>query len=134
MWNKESEGYQAFAPQWEPLAEEINNADSFVIITPEWAGMTTPAIKNFFLYANASLIGNKPCMLVSVSAGRGGRYPIAEMRMSSYKNSQCCYIPQHVIVDHVNDVLNDYLLTATEKPDLFIKERIQYSLTVLREY
>jgi hypothetical protein len=96
--------------------------------------MATPAIKNFFLYANAKIMGNKPAILTSVSAGRGGRYPIAEMRMSSYKNSQICYIPQHIIVDHVNDVLNDHELTGKEKADSIIKARIQYSLKVLHEY
>lgn len=71
---------------------------------------------------------------MSVSASRGGRYPIAELRMSSYKNTQLVYIPQHVIVDHVKEVLNDIALEADDKADRYIRNRIQYSLRILHEY
>lgn len=132
--DKQSSEYQEFTKIRAPIATELEKADAVVIISPERAGMATPAVKNFMLYTDAHLCANKPALLVSVSAGRGGRYPIAELRMSSTKNNQLCYIPQHVIVDHVGDVLNDYELTGTEKADSFIKARLQYSLKMLEAY
>jgi len=82
----------------EPMRKQCEKADAFIVITPERNGMATPAIKNFFLYAKPEEFANKPALLVGVSAGRGGKYPIAELRMSSSKNAQLCYIPQHLVV------------------------------------
>jgi hypothetical protein len=38
-------------------------------------------------------------LIIAVSGGAGGgAYPVAELRMSSYKNSRICYLPEHLIV------------------------------------
>jgi NAD(P)H-dependent FMN reductase len=126
--------YKAFAPQRIPIAEQLDRADAVVVISPEWSGMAAPWVKNFFLYANPHLLGNKPGLLMWVSSGRGGHYPIAELRMSSAKNTQICYIPQHIVISHVEEVLNDHELEGTEKTDGYIKRRIQYALSMLRAY
>lgn len=119
----------------EPIKKICKQSDGFIIITPERNGMATPAIKNFFIYAKPEEFANKPALLVWVSAGRGWAYPIAELRMSSYKNSQICYIPQHILVQWVNDVLNDNILNEnTEKHDAIIKRRIQHSCKLLEQY
>jgi len=119
----------------EPMKKMCEQSDGFIIITPERNGMATPAIKNFFIYAKPEQFANKPGLLIWVSAGRGGSYPIAELRMSSYKNSQICYIPQHILVQWVNDVLNDNTLNGnTEKHDAIIKKRIQHSCKLLEQY
>lgn len=132
--DNQSPEYTTFATLREPLAAQIQQADAYVFITPERNGMATPALKNFLLYLNAQLTGNKPVLLISVSASRGWRYPIAELRMSGYKNTQLCYIPQHIIVDHVNEVLNDHQLDSDQKADSYIRQRLQYSLRMLRAY
>lgn len=119
-------------PIWQPVAKELAKADAVVVISPEWSWMATPWVKNFFLYANPQLLGNKPWLLVAVSSGRGWQYPIAELRMSSTKNTQLCYIPQHVIINHVTDVLNKE--EPTEKSDIYIRERLKYSLHILHQY
>ena len=62
----------------------------------------------------------------------GGSYPIAELRMSSYKNSHVCYIPNHVIVRHVEQVLNTP--DSVNEDDRRIRERLAYSVKVLEEY
>ncbi len=119
----------------EPIRKECEKTDAFIVITPERSGMATPAIKNFFLYAQPEEFANKPALLIGVSAGRGGAYPVAELRMSSYKNTQLCYIPQHILIQWVNDVLNDTNLNdQTEKHDVIIKERIQHSCNILEQY
>lgn len=68
-----------------PLKEHFNNSDAFVIISPEWHGQVPSGLKNFFLLFNRFELGHKPAFIISVSSGSGGAYPVAELRMSSYK-------------------------------------------------
>lgn len=133
---KESAEYQEFyTSTWQQIEEELHKADALVFVCPEWNGMVTPGVKNFMIYLTPQLVGNKPTLLVAVSStNHGGHYPIAEMRMSSFKNKQMCYIPQHVIVSSVKKILNDHQLEWTEKADIYMKKRLQYSLRMLREY
>ena len=111
--------------------EKLAKSDGFIFVVPEWNGMVPPAMKNVFIIADREF-AHKPALLVTVSAGFGGSYPIAELRMSSYKNSRLCYIPDHVIVRHVNTVMN------TPEPanddDKRIRDRLAYSIRVLEEY
>ena len=118
---------------WKPYSEKLKKADGIVVVSPEWNGMATPGLKNFFLFCKNDDVGHKPGMIVSVSSSIGGSYPVAELRMSSYKNNRLCYIPDHVIVRNAEKVLNN-----PEKPDSpddeRIAKRLKYSLGVLREY
>ncbi|USN54546.1 MAG: NAD(P)H-dependent oxidoreductase [Candidatus Peribacteria bacterium] len=132
-WQPENPELETFIQQRQPTSEQMEQSDAFVLVSPEWSGMAAPAVKNFLLYVKQEM-ANKPCLLVSVSSGRGGRYPIAELRMSSYKNTQVCYIPQHIIVDHVKDRLNEVPVHEQNKEDIYIRERIAYSLQMLQQY
>lgn len=117
---------------WASYAEQLSRADAIVIVAPEWNGMACPAIKNFFIYASKAELAHKPGLLVGVSSGVGGAYPISELRASSYKNCRLCYLPEHLIVRHVEQQLND-----TPQPtgdDLRLRERIDYALDVLNKY
>ena len=114
------------------IGDRLKASDALVAISPEWAGMASPGIKNFFLLCNSDMVGHKPCLLAGVSASRGGAYPVAELRMSSYKNNHVCHIPEHVIVRNVTSVLNDG--EPADKGDAYIRERIDYALGVLRAY
>ena len=67
--------------------------------------MAPAGLKNFFLLAGSTL-AHKPAMIVGVSSGRGGRYPIAELRSSSYKNTKVVYVPDHLYIDKCEDMLN----------------------------
>ena len=42
-------------------------------------------------------MAHKPGLIVTVSAGLGGSYPVTELRISSHKNTRLCYIPDHVL-------------------------------------
>lgn len=126
---------------WGPISDQLAAADGVIVISPEYAGMASAAIKNFFLFATAPLLAHKPALLVGVSAGMGGSYPIAELRASSYKNCHVNFIPDHVIVRHANDVLNDsgdfkYATAPGEgiTGDDLTRTRMQYSLELLIEY
>lgn len=133
LWDNDAfEGMtEQFAAKNALLAEEFSKADAFIFVVPEWNGMVPPAMKNLFVIFNHEF-AHKPALLVTVSAGMGGAYPIAELRMSSYKNSRICYIPDHVIVRHVEQVLNT--ADSVSEDDTRIRERLAYSIKVLEEY
>ncbi|WP_455207665.1 NADPH-dependent FMN reductase [Kaarinaea lacus] len=125
-------------PQWKerltPIKEQLASSDGFVVISPEWHGQVPAGLKNFFLLFGKNELGHKPAMIVSVSSGDGGAYPVAELRMSSYKNSRICYIPEHVILRKIEKVLNDNPADNDERSDSYYRERLQWSLNILKGY
>lgn len=129
MWNDDPEWKKI----WGPTSQKLKKADAFVIISPEWSGMVPAGLKNFFLLCGQGELSHKPGFIVTVSAGMGGTYPVAELRMSSYKNTRICYIPEHVIVRKVGDVLNDAEKTSSNE-DEYLRKRLAYGLNLLMEY
>ena len=117
-----------------PIRETLASSDGFVVISPEWHGQVPAGLKNFFLLFGKNELGHKPALIVTVSSGSGGSYPVAELRMSSYKNSRLCYIPEHVIIRDVENVLNDDPLQNNEHSDSFYRERIRWALQLLASY
>lgn len=117
-----------------PLREQLSSCDALVIISPEWHGQVPAGLKNFFLLFGKNELGHKPALIVSVSSGIGGSYPVAELRMSSYKNNRICYIPEHVIIRDVESVLNEDAAENNADSDAYIRERLHWSLDILREY
>lgn len=134
LWD---ESIWAGDPAWRdrlaPISEQLAASDGFVIISPEWHGMVPSGLKNFFLMWGKGELAHKPALIVAVSAGDGGAYPVAELRMSSYKNNRLCYIPEQLIVRHVESVLND---TGDNNPeaDTYFRDRSLFALRLLREY
>lgn len=126
LWPAEDTG------PWDLYRQQLAAADALLIIAPEWNGMACPAIKNFFIYASKAELAHKPGLLVGVSSGIGGAYPIAELRASSYKNCRLCYLPEHLIVRQVEKVLNGP--QAVDETDERIRGRIDYALDVLVRY
>lgn len=124
-------------PEWPTRLESIKTAladcSGFVIISPEYHGMVPAALKNFFLYVGSDVLGHKPAYLVGVSAGTGGAYPIAELRMTSSKNNRLCYTPEHCIVRHADQVLNEDGSNDVQG-DALISKRLDYGLAILIEY
>jgi NAD(P)H-dependent FMN reductase len=126
LWPAEDQG------PWGLYSQQLQAADALVVVAPEWNGMACPAIKNFFIYAGKAELAHKPGLLVGVSSGIGGAYPISELRASSYKNCRLCYLPEHLIVRQVEKVLNTP--HATSEEDERIRPRIDYALDVLAKY
>ena len=126
LWPAEDNG------PWPSMQQALSSADAIVVIAPEWHGMACPAIKNFFIYASKAELAHKPALLVGVSSGVGGAYPISELRASSYKNCRLCYLPEHLIVRHVEQVMTGD--TAANENDQRIRERADYALDVLVKY
>lgn len=126
------------SPEWNqrlaPIRQQLASSDGFVVISPEWHGQVPAGLKNFFLLFNRFELGHKPAMIVAVSSADGGAYPVAELRMSSYKNNRICYIPEHVIVRNVEKILNENAEDNNESADAYFRERITWSLGILKGY
>ena len=86
------------------------------MISPEWAGMAPAHLKNFLLMCDGGELAHKPAQLIGVSSGMGGAYPIAELRMSGYKNNFLMWLPDHMRVG------NDYFI---KQPDGRLLVRIR---------
>lgn len=125
-------------PEWQarlsPISEQLASSDGFVVIAPEWHGQVPAGLKNFFLMWGKGELAHKPALIVTVSSADGGAYPVAELRMSSYKNNRLCYIPEHVIVRNVESVLNDDPEKNNPDADGYFRERIAWALGILKEY
>jgi|AntAceMinimDraft_6_1070360.scaffolds.fasta_scaffold14405_3 NAD(P)H-dependent FMN reductase len=130
IWNPESEQ----SKKWNPFSTLLKECDAVVIVAPEWAGSIPSALRNFLLHISAQDVAHKPSLIISVSSGVGGSNPITELRSHSVKNNHMIYIPDHVIVRHVNDVLNDIPLDELNANDFFIKGKIIRSLGILNLY
>ena len=94
--------------------------------------MASPALKIFFVLASKAELAHKPALLVGVSSGLGGSYPISELRSSSFKNNRLCYIPEQLIVRQVNDMLHPG--PVVNDNDARLRPRIDYALGVLNHY
>lgn len=129
------EGNSEWPQLLEPLRAELESCDAFVIVSPEWHGMVPSGLKNFMLlWAGGTELAHKPALIVAVSASAGGAYPVAELRMSSYKNNRICYLPEHLIVRRVEDVFNDDPESNDPKSQQYLDGRLRYCLEMLREY
>ena len=135
LWNADAwDDSSALAKRAQRFIDRAADADAFILVAPEWAGMAPAGLKNFLLYMSSKVCAHKPCLLVGVSAGRGGSYPIAELRMSGYKNNRLVYIPDHLIVQDVQNVMNASTTDENHGADQYIQKRANHSLDVLVAY
>ncbi len=134
MWDEGIwEGDEKWKAILTPISEQLSSCDGFVIIAPEYHGQVPAALKNFFLMWKHEL-SHKPALIVGVSSADGGSYPVAELRMSSYKNNKLCYMPEHLIIRNVESVLNENKADNNEETDSYFRERIDWTLAQLIQY
>ncbi|TVR47468.1 MAG: NADPH-dependent oxidoreductase [Puniceicoccaceae bacterium] len=132
LWTEDEGG--APGDLWDPIAAELKRADALIVVCPEWNGMATSGTKNFLHLAGVGLVGHKPALAVAVSAGVGGAYVIAELRMSGYKNNRLCWLPEHLIIRGVGKVFNRPEPDESGKEDRYLHGRAGYALRLLVEY
>jgi azobenzene reductase len=125
-------------PTWNeilnPYRETLNRTDAFVVISPEYSGMASPALKNFFLFWGGDTLAHKPAMIIGVTDSlHNGSYPVAELRMSSHKNTRILYIPDHAIVRSVKE-LPGILAEITDQEQLRTISRLEHGTKVLLAY
>ena len=97
------DGKGVWGETWNSISSNIYNSDAFILVVPEYGGMATPAAKNIFLLCGNGEFAHKPGLIVSISSGNGGAYPISELRSSSYKNTHIMWIPENIIIRNVEE-------------------------------
>ncbi|WP_188152122.1 NADPH-dependent FMN reductase [Teredinibacter waterburyi] len=110
----------------------LEQAESVVIVAPEWNGSTSPDLRNFLHYCTPKQLAHKPALIVAISSGQGGAYVIAELKSFTNKNNSLVYIPGHIIVRQSPTLcLNEE--TVSEVNSKLI-QRIDHSLKMLAIY
>lgn len=123
-------------PLWQsgagyPHADAVAQAEGIVLVSPEWHGMATPALKNWFLYMDLDWLAHKPVLLCGVSGGAGGLYPVLELRTFSFKNFRPNYLPDHLVIRDVQDIVG----SAEPSGEVVkMRERIDHTLLLLQAY
>ena len=104
MWSPEKkDGKGIWGKTWNSISSNFDKSDGFILVVPEYGGMATPAAKNIFLLAGNGEFAHKPGLIISISSGNGGAYPISELRSSSYKNTHLMWIPENIIIRNVEE-------------------------------
>ncbi len=104
LWSPEKrDGKGIWGETWISISRNLDNSDGFVLVVPEYGGMATPAAKNIFLLSGNGEFAHKPGLIVSISSGNGGAYPISELRSYSYKNTHIMWIPENIIIRNVEE-------------------------------
>ena len=104
LWSPDKKnGKGVWGETWNSISDNLNKSDGFILVVPEYGGMATPAAKNVFLLCGNGEFAHKPGLIVSISSGNGGAYPIAELRSSSYKNTHLMWIPENIIIRNVEE-------------------------------
>lgn len=134
VWNEDfwSKGLEDWNPTWRDISKHLKASSGLVVVSPEWSGMVPPLLKNFFLLCSHHELSHKPGLIVGVTSGRSGSYPVAELRMSSYKNTKICYLPEHQIIRGVESLLNGAVSASVEDDET--RRRLDYNLELLKVY
>ena len=132
LWDEgKGQGEEPWPTIWPPVAERFSAADGFVFVVPEWGGMVPAQVKNLFHLCTAGELAHKPGLIVTVSSGTGGAYPVAELRSSSYKNTFINWIPEQIIIRKVTEFMPG---SGNEASPDWLVDRIDYTLQVLIAY
>ena len=113
------------------LLEKLSNSEAYVFVSPEWNGMMSHGLINMLHFVGQEM-AYKPVMLIGVSAGRGGTYPVSQMKQLGGKNRHYVISPENLVVSGVDTAFNTPEIAESEA-DFAIKKRADYSLRVLIE-
>ena len=102
LWTENFNKDLELLENWKNISKKLISSDAFILVVPEYGGMASPVAKNFFLYCSDGELTHKPGLIVSISSGNGGAYPVSELRSSSYKNRHIMWIPENIIIRNVN--------------------------------
>ena len=124
FWDSSQRGVQI------PHQAFLQDSTALILISPDWHGMATPAIKNWFYHLPSRALEHKPVLLCGVSSGDGGTYPVMDMRAYSFKNFRPCYLPEQLIIRKVRE---ECLEDEPRERSLTL-ERADYCLRLLEAY
>ena len=132
LWSPDKKnGKGVWGQTWGSISDKLLQSDGFIFVVPEYGGMATPAAKNFFLLCGNGELSHKPGLIVSVSSGNGGAYPITDLRSSSYKNTHIMWIPENIIIRNVEEFNPG---NHGENIPEWLDNRIDYVLKLLLVY
>ena len=132
FWSPDKKnGKGIWGKTWKTISDNLNKSDGFIFVVPEYGGMATPAAKNIFLLSGNGEFAHKPGLIVAISSGNGGAYPIAELRSSSYKNTHIMWIPENIIIRNVEEFNTGH--HGNNIPE-WLDERIAYVLKLILVY
>ncbi|WP_372873214.1 NADPH-dependent FMN reductase [Shewanella sp.] len=132
FWDGDSR--ESKGEDWAIIEAKLSASDAYALITPEWSGMATPMLKQLLMNASVPVTGHKPALLVSVSSGGNGVYPLSELMISGNKNNKMVFIPANVIVRNVEDMLHPVEGSALSSRDSAIRARLIESVSLLGRY
>jgi NAD(P)H-dependent FMN reductase len=121
-WDKHPEHQEVFTS----LVRQMEKADAFIWVSPEYNGSFTPALKNFVDNFPLSLLKKKPIGIVSVSTGgiggiRGGiQMQQLALAVQAYAVPQMLLVPQVTTKFDEQGTLLDELYT--KQLNLFVNE------------
>ena len=132
LWSPDKQNRSGiWGDPWNNISNELKQSDGFIFVVPEYGGMATPQSKNIFLLSGDGELAHKPGLIVSVSSGNGGAYPIADLRAFSYKNTHIMWIPENVIIRNVEEFNPGE--HGSSIPE-WLDNRIDYTLKLLLAY
>ena len=132
LWSPDKKnGKGVWGETWNFISDNLSNSDGFILVVPEYGGMATPSAKNIFLLCSDGELAHKPGLIVSVSSGNGGAYPVAELRSSSYKNTHIMWIPENIIIRNVEEFSPG---AHGENIPEWLDDRIDYVLKLFLAY
>ena len=132
LWTPDKKnGEGVWGDTWIEISNNLKQSDGFIFIVPEYGGMATPSAKNLFLLCGEGELAHKPSLIVSVSSGNGGAYPIADLRSFSYKNTHIMWIPENIIIRNVEEYNPGNHGKAIPE---WLDKRIDYTLELILAY
>ncbi len=140
FWDEGLWGAEGLSTKWEklwnPIKAELESADAFVVISPEYHGMAPSKLTNFFLLLGNgdSAVAHKPALLVTVSASAGGAYPAAELRGFSTKNNKMVYLPEQLILRNAGELFVPEVKPEHAESNAYLSERLTWLLAMLNDY
>ncbi|SLN33153.1 FMN-dependent NADPH-azoreductase [Falsiruegeria litorea R37] len=100
----------AYAPsqvpaEMEALAQKIEAADSYVMVSPEYNHSMSPALADLLNHFGSSLFSYKPSTIVTYSAGQWGGARAAVNMRTYLSELGCLPISAMIHIPHAQDVL-----------------------------
>lgn len=139
FWDEGLWGAEGLAAKWEtlwnPIRSELESAQGYIIVSPEYHGMVPSRLANLFLLlGNGPTVAHKPALAVSVSAGAGGTYPVTELRAFSAKNNRMVYLPEHLIIRTAGEMFVETIKPEHTESNTIVGERLEWLLKMLADY
>jgi len=91
----------------ERLADQIRNADGYVMVSPEYNHMMSPALSDLLNHFGSSLFSYKPSAIVTYSAGQWGGTRAAVSMRTFLSELGCLPVSAMVHVPHAQDVFDE---------------------------